>query len=56
VGQAATAPRERLVALLAGLTPPARLIRVQAPAEEEKMDCMVGERQWRRYMDGRFPN
>jgi hypothetical protein len=27
---------------------------VQAPAEEEKMDCMVGE--WRRYMDGRFPN
>jgi len=51
-----TATRRKLLLEIAGLAPPARLIRVQAPAEEEKMDCMVGERQWRRYMDGRFPN
>jgi Protein of unknown function (DUF1194) len=51
-----TATRRKLLLEIAGLAPPARLIRVQAPAEEQKMDCMVGERQWRRYMDGRFPN
>jgi hypothetical protein len=51
-----TATRRKLLLEIAGLEPPARLIRVQAPAEEEKMDCMIGERQWRRYMDGRFPN
>ena len=50
-----TATRRKLLLEIAGLEPPARLIRVQA-APEEQMDCMIGERQWRRYMDGRFPN
>jgi hypothetical protein len=53
-----TATRRKLLLEIAGHEPPARLIRVQAPAPapEEQMDCLVGERQWRRYMDGRFPN
>jgi hypothetical protein len=49
-----TATRRKLLLEIAGREPPARLIRVQAPAEPS--DCMAGERQWRRYMDGRFPN
>ena len=49
-----TATRRKLLLEIAGLEPPARLIRVQAPAEAS--DCLIGERQWRRYMDGRFPN
>ena len=51
-----TATRRKLLLEIAGHAPPVRLIRVQAPATEEQMDCLVGERQWRRYMDGRFPN
>jgi hypothetical protein len=49
-----SATRRKLLLEIAGHEPPARLIRVQAPAETS--DCLVGERQWRRYMDGRFPN
>ena len=49
-----TATRRKLLLEIAGREPPARLIRVQAPAEQS--DCLAGERQWRRYMDGRFPN
>jgi len=49
-----TATRRKLLLEIAGLGPPARIIRVQAP--EEPSDCLIGERQWRRYMDGRFPN
>jgi hypothetical protein len=49
-----TATRRKLLLEIAGHEPPARIIRVQAPAETS--DCMAGERQWRRYMDGRFPN
>jgi len=49
-----TATRRKLLLEIAGHEPPARLIRVQAPAESS--DCLAGERQWRRYMDGRFPN
>jgi hypothetical protein len=53
-----TAIRRKLLLEIAGHTPPAHFVRVQAPAPgaEEQMDCLVGERQWRRYMDGRFPN
>jgi hypothetical protein len=51
-----TATRRKLLLEIAGHEPPPRLLRAQAAPEEEKMDCMVGERQWRRYMDGRFPN
>ncbi len=49
-----TATRQKLLLEIAGRAPPARVIRVQAPAEAS--DCLVGEQQWRRYMDGRFPN
>src|SRR5262249_39890586 len=49
-----TAIRRKLLLEIAGQVPPARFIRVQAPAEPS--DCLIGERQWRRYMDGRFPN
>ena len=37
--------------------PPARLQRAQmAPAPSPRVDCMIGEQLWRRYMDGRNPN
>ena len=49
-----TATRRKLLLEIAGHEPPAEIIRVQAP--EEASDCLIGERQWRRYMDGRFPN
>ncbi len=51
-----TATRRKLLLEIASREPPARLIRVQAAAPAESSDCMVGEKQWRRYMDGRFPN
>jgi hypothetical protein len=49
-----TATRRKLLLEISGLEPPPQLIRVQAPAE--KSDCLIGEKQWQRYMDGRFPN
>jgi hypothetical protein len=49
-----TATRQKLLLEIAGREPPARLVRVQA--SEAGSDCLVGEQQWRRYMDGRFPN
>jgi Protein of unknown function (DUF1194) len=52
-----SATRRKLLLEIAGREPPARLIRIQsAPQEAETSDCLAGERQWRRYMDGRFPN
>jgi hypothetical protein len=47
-----TATRRKLLLEISGLEPPARLIRAQSG---ESSDCSVGERQWRRYMDG-VPN
>ena len=48
--------RRKLLLEIASV-PPARLIRVQmTPAPEPRIDCMIGEQLWRRYMDGRFPN
>ena len=52
-----TATRRKLLLEISGHDPPPRLVRVQARPAEEASDCLVGERQWRRYMDGgRFPN
>jgi uncharacterized protein DUF1194 len=51
-----TATRRKLLLEIAGHEPPARLIRVQTGAEPSRSDCMIGEKQWERYMDGRFRN
>jgi hypothetical protein len=48
-----TATRRKLLLEIAGYEPPARLIRAQAT---ERFDCLIGEKQWRNYMDGRIPN
>lgn len=41
----------------AATAPPPLLLRTQATGQEEgTTDCMIGERLWQRYMDGRFPN
>ena len=54
----APAIRRKLILEIAGLTPgsigEARIIRTQAPAPEERGDCMVGEKLWHLYIDGRF--
>jgi hypothetical protein len=54
----APAIRRKLILEIAGLTPgsvgEARIIRTQASAPQEQSDCMVGERLWRLYIDGRF--
>ncbi|KAB2920835.1 MAG: DUF1194 domain-containing protein [Hyphomicrobiaceae bacterium] len=52
-----TAIHRKLLLEIAGreAPPPARIIRVQGAAREEAADCMVGERQWRRYLEG-VPN
>jgi hypothetical protein len=44
-----TATRRKLLLEISGLEVPARVIRTQVT---ETMDCSVGERQWRRYLDG----
>jgi hypothetical protein len=51
-----TATRRKLLLEISRAEPPPRLIRVQARAPEQQSNCLVGEEQWRRYMDGRFPN
>jgi hypothetical protein len=51
-GEFKTATRRKLLLEISGLEMPPRVIRAQVT---ETMDCSVGERQWRRYMDG-VPN
>jgi hypothetical protein len=53
-----TATRRKLLLEISGWEPPPRVIRVQAGAgvDRPSSDCLIGERQWQRYMDGRFPN
>ena len=51
-----TATRRKLLLEIAGYEPPARLIRAQAGPPAERFDCLIGEKQWRNYMDGRIPN
>jgi len=48
-GEFKTATRRKLLLEISGLETPARVIRAQVT---ETMDCSVGERQWRRYLDG----
>lgn len=51
-GEFKTATRRKLLLEISGLEPPARVL----PAQNvESADCSVGERQWRRYLDG-VPN
>lgn len=54
----APAIRRKLILEIAGLTPDAigepRIIRTQASQPEELSDCMIGEKLWRLYIDGRF--
>jgi Protein of unknown function (DUF1194) len=51
-----TATRRKLLLEISGNEQPARVVRVQAPPPTERSDCLIGEKQWRNYMDGRFPN
>ena len=51
-----TATRRKLLLEIAGHEHPPRLIRVQAGLQQGGSDCLIGEKQWHRYMDGRFPN
>jgi hypothetical protein len=57
----APAIRRKLILEIAGLTPgtdgEARIIRTQAGPQslpEARSDCMIGEKLWRLYIDGRF--
>ena len=44
--------RRKLLLEIAGLEPPARVIKVQAAPEPRRADCLIGEKLWNRYMDG----
>ncbi len=50
--------RRKLLLEIAGLVPVPRMIRVQAqkapPPAPRDVDCLIGEKLWQRYMDGRF--
>jgi len=54
----APAIRRKLILEIAGRTPAEieapRFIRTQMSVPEERSDCMIGERLWRMYIDGRF--
>ena len=54
----APAIRRKLILEIAGLMPgsdgDARIIRTQVSTPEERSDCLVGEKLWRLYIDGRF--
>ncbi len=57
-GEFRTATRRKLILEISDLRPEpqARVIRAQATARElpDPVDCMIGERMWRRYMDGGY--
>ena len=53
-GEFKTATRRKLLLEISGIEVPARLIPAQT-GQAEVSDCSIGERQWRRYMDG-LPN
>jgi len=50
--------RRKLILEIAGLSPSdqqiPRLIRTQMSVPEERNDCLIGEKLWRMYIDGRF--
>ena len=51
-----SATRRKLLLEIAGLQPPPQVIRVQGGPPPEPADCMIGEKQWRRYQERGFPN
>lgn len=51
----APAIRRKLLLEIAGIEPVARMHRVQVQNAPARIDCMIGEQLWRRYMDGRMP-
>lgn len=51
-GEFKTATRRKLLLEISGLEPPPRIVPVQG---RDMFDCSVGERQWRRFLDG-MPN
>jgi len=50
-----TATRRKLLLEISGAEPPPRIVRVQARPRVSDRDCLIGERMWQHYMDGR-PN
>jgi hypothetical protein len=52
----ASAIRRKLLIEISGIVLEPRLIPAQAPASAPYADCMVGERQWQRYMDSPWRN
>jgi hypothetical protein len=51
IGELKEAIRRKLLLEISGTGAPARLVPAQA-GEEEAYDCLVGERQWRWYLEG----
>jgi hypothetical protein len=51
-----SATRRKLLLEISGVAPPQRLIRVQAPADRDASDCLIGEKQWNRYLNNGIPN
>jgi hypothetical protein len=51
----ASAIRQKLLLEIAGSEPPARLMRAQLKTEADKVNCLIGEQLWQRYMEDRFP-
>jgi hypothetical protein len=49
-----TATKRKLLLEIAGFEPPARIIRTQDANSEGRSDCLIGEKQWRRYLDRGF--
>lgn len=49
-----TATRRKMILEISDYTPPARLIRVQSATPAPRINCMIGEQIWRRYMDDRY--
>ena len=49
-----TATRRKLILEISDYAPPARFIRVQSAAPAPRINCMIGEQIWRRYMDDRY--
>jgi Protein of unknown function (DUF1194) len=49
-----TATRRKMILEISGFTPPARFIRVQSGPPAPRINCMIGEQIWRRYMDDRY--
>jgi hypothetical protein len=50
-----TAIRQKLLLEIAGDGPPARYIDAQLMPQPDKIDCLIGEQLWQRYMEDRFP-